>query len=313
MINTYIITGFLGSGKTTFLNHLLAYHKNQSNLVIENEFGDVNIDSQLIAGKVEQVFELTSGCICCSLDSEFIKTLIHIAENGKKPDNLFIETTGIADAGEIIGILNSPDLRENFSLKHCICIIDAQNIEERLVQTYEAAKQITVSDVLVINKVNDSGDQYLKEMMEQINPFTTIFNSSNGLIDFDELERLPRNNDIAMPKKPKTFTLKTKHSINTVVFETDELLDFNILMNILNVNFSLYSHQLYRLKGLIKTNRGKQNYLVQSTGKYISCVGTNLQGGWKSTSVLVFIGTDLKTVTINRILKPAILKNGQLI
>jgi G3E family GTPase len=308
MINTYIITGFLGAGKTTFLNHLLAHHKNQSNLVIENEFGDVNIDSQLIVGKVEQVFELTSGCICCSLDSEFIKTLNHIAENGKKPDNLFIETTGIADAGEIIGILNSPDLRENFSLKHCICILDAQNIEERLVQTYEAAKQITVSDVLVINKVNDSGDQYLKEMMEQINPFATIFNSSNGLIDFTGLERLPRNNDIAMPKKPKTFTLKTKHSINTVVFETDELLDFNILMNILNVNFSMYSHQLYRLKGLIKTNRGNQNYLVQSTGKYISCVGTNLKGGWKSTSVLVFIGTDLKTATINRILKPAIIK-----
>ena len=312
MINTYIITGFLGAGKTTFLNHLLVHHKNQSNLVIENEFGDVNIDSQLIVGKVEQLFELTSGCICCSLDSEFIKTLMHIAENGKKPDNLFIETTGIADAGEIIEILNSPDLRGHFSLKHCICIVDAQNIEERLVQTYEAAKQIAVSDVLIINKLNNSGDQNLKEMMEQINPFATIFNSSNGLIDFNALEKLPRSSDIVMQKKPKTFTLKTKHSINTVVFETDELLDFNILMNILNVNFSLYSHQLYRLKGLIKTNRGKQNYIAQSTGKYISCVATNIKGGWKSKSVLVFIGTDLKNETINRILKPAIIKNDNI-
>jgi len=75
MINLYVITGFLGAGKTKFLNHYLKHHATSKNLVIENEFRKVNIDSRLITEKIDEVVELTNGCICCSLDNELVEVL----------------------------------------------------------------------------------------------------------------------------------------------------------------------------------------------------------------------------------------------
>jgi len=150
MINLYIITGFLGAGKTTFLNHYLKHHATSKNLVIENEFGKVNIDSRLITEKIDEVVELTNGCICCSLDNELVEVLAKIIKNNDKPDNVFIETTGIADTGNIIGIIKSPEVKKYFDFKSSICIVDAENIEDRLLETFETAKQITVSDIIIV-------------------------------------------------------------------------------------------------------------------------------------------------------------------
>ena len=168
MINTFIITGFLGAGKTTFLNFLLKQHASQSNIVIENEFGKANIDSLLIDEKIDQIVELTSGCICCSLNNELVDSLAKLNKLAKKPDNLFIETTGIADAGNIISILKSPLFEEKFKLINVICIVDAETIEDRLVDTLEAGKQIAVSNLILINKTNLVNKDYLKKLKEKV-------------------------------------------------------------------------------------------------------------------------------------------------
>ena len=73
-INVYIITGFLGSGKTTLLNNLLQQFGNEKNVVIENEFGKINIDATLVNGAYEAVYELTNGCICCSINNQLLET-----------------------------------------------------------------------------------------------------------------------------------------------------------------------------------------------------------------------------------------------
>ena len=101
-IAVHIITGFLGSGKTTFLNHLANSVKPERVMVIENECGDVNIDGALIMDDVEDIIELNAGCICCSLAEGLLDVLATISERKSDIDRLVIETTGIADPTSII-------------------------------------------------------------------------------------------------------------------------------------------------------------------------------------------------------------------
>ncbi len=308
MINTYIITGFLGAGKTTFLNHLLKHHSNQNNLVIENEFGKVNIDATLITEKVDQLVELTSGCICCSLGNELIEVLAKIAHSDKKPHNVFIETTGIADTSSIIGMTKSPEVTKYFNLKASICIVDSENVEDRLIETFETAKQISVSDIIIVNKLNMVGEHYyskIESLIKVINPFAKILKSHDGSANFNELEITFNNNQFLIPEAIKNTSLNTPHKINTVYFETNDCFDLDKLTRALHINFLLYPHQLFRLKGFVNTMPNNIRYLVQSTGKHMVFTPSKNEGN-NIKSELVFIGLQLKTETIKRILRPAI-------
>jgi G3E family GTPase len=309
MINTFIITGFLGAGKTTFLNFLLKQHASQSNIVIENEFGKANIDSLLIDEKIDQIVELTSGCICCTLNNELVDSLAKLNKLAKKPDNLFIETTGIADAGNIISILKSPLFEEKFKLINVICIADAETIEDRLVDTLEAGKQIAVSNLILINKTNLVNKDYLKKLVpliKNVNPFAKVFESADGSVDFKQIETMNLYSDHHLPEL--TTTPVTEHKINTVMFKTTEKFDLKKLDYALTVNFMLYPHQLFRLKGFIASNQDQKIYCVQSAGSNITYnVASNNPNINKNESILIFIGRGLKTETINRILNPTLI------
>jgi G3E family GTPase len=308
MINIYLITGFLGSGKTTFLNHFLKHHSSLKNLVIENEFGKVNIDTKLITEKIDQIIELTNGCMCCSLNGELIEVLAQIIKNKNKPDNVFIETTGIADTSNIIGMITLPDVKKHFSLKACICIIDAENIEDRLSETFETAKQITVSDILIVNKLKGVAPNYfttIEAILKQINPMGEILKSFDGSINFNDLEKIINEHEFEMPSNTQDITLKISHRINTVYFETNDTFDLDKLTHVLHVNFLLYPHQLFRLKGFVNTMPNNLRYLIQSTGKQIQFTKV-LNNNNEIKSELVFIGLQLKTETIKRILRPAL-------
>jgi G3E family GTPase len=309
MIKIYVITGFLGSGKTTFLNHFLKNNSNSKNLVIENEFGKINIDSKLITEKIDEIIELTNGCICCSLDNELIEILANIIKKENKPNNIFIETTGIADTGNIIGILKSEEIKKFFDYKGCICIVDIENIENRLNETFETSKQIAVSDIIVINKINSIIAYYasnVKDLVKKINPFAHIFESFNGSLNFNELENHLNNiHEFNLPTNLKNTPLQSGHKINTVYFETSKRFDFGELTYALHVNFLLYPHQLFRLKGFVNTKKNNQRYLIQSTGNHISLTPVKNEE-WILKSELVFIGIELKTETIQRILRPSL-------
>ena len=284
----------------------MKHHATSKNLVIENEFGKVNIDSRLITEKIDEVVELTNGCICCSLDNELVEVLAKIIKNNNKPDNVFIETTGIADTGNIIGIIKSPEVKKYFDFKSSICIVDAENIEDRLLETFETAKQITVSDIVIVNKLNTVGINYfgtVEKIVKEINPFAEILKSIDGSVNFTELESILNKGDFKVPINLKNTSLNTPHKINTVYFETNDLFDIGELTYALHVNFLLYPHQLFRAKGFVSTNSGW--YLVQSTGKHM--VFTPVKDANSIVkSELVFIGLQLKSETIKRILRPAI-------
>ena len=105
-----IITGFLGSGKTTLLNNLIKKYKEKKFAIIENEIGEIGIDGGLIVGAEENIFELSNGCICCSINNDFHQTINQLFEGGYNFNHLLIETTGIADPDPIIqAFISSPN------------------------------------------------------------------------------------------------------------------------------------------------------------------------------------------------------------
>jgi G3E family GTPase len=308
-INVYIISGFLGSGKTTLLNHLLQQFGKEKNIVIENEFGKINIDSSLVKGSFENVYELTNGCICCSMNNQLLETLTQIVSLESHPDNLFIETTGIADAGEIAANFTSLFVSEAFDLKKIITVVDAQNLLFYKDSNPEVEKQIVAANCVLINKsalVKTEILENIKDFIQSINHYTTIIISNESSLDQINLET--ENNPIALTTET-VYKSKNIHKIKTILYETNDHFDIQNLKYQLFRNLYLYYHQIYRIKGYV-LNAENEAFLVQTTGKTVEI---NLAKNQIITkSQLVFIGKELELKTIERLLKSAVNKKNKL-
>ncbi|SHG54316.1 GTPase, G3E family [Flavobacterium micromati] len=301
-IYVYLLTGFLGSGKTTLLNTLLQQFSDQKNIVIENEFGKINIDTTLIKGKFESVFELTNGCICCSISNQLFETLSLIDSLPEKPNNLFIETTGIADAGEVASIFNQLYISEKFDLKKIICVVDAQNINYYIDSAVEIHKQIVASDCILINKTETielNEIDSVKKLVKSLNPFAEIILSKDGGLLKDFLFT-PNNSKIRIENT--IDQTKNIHNIKSLLFETDSKFNIQQLKYELFKILYLYYHQIFRIKGYV-LDTNNEVFLVQSIGKTTSI--TPVKNKKIEKSQLVFIGTVLEIKSIERLMKPA--------
>ncbi|MEM7299195.1 MAG: GTP-binding protein, partial [Bacteroidota bacterium] len=179
-----LITGFLGSGKTTFLNHLIRERSSERMLVIENEVGKCNVDGALVESGVEEVVELTAGCLCCSLSDGLLDVLEVVSAKQDQFDRLIIETTGVADPSSIVQVfLADPMVGRFFELEQVICVADAGLVEDWLEETEEALRQIVMADVILLNKADTVSENYLPvltQRMQGINPHALILNGANG-------------------------------------------------------------------------------------------------------------------------------------
>ena len=304
-IDVYIITGFLGSGKTTLLNNLLGQFSAEKNVVIENEFGKINIDATLINGAFDTVFELTNGCICCSINNQLLETLTLIHGLDNKPDNLFIETTGIADGGEIAANFTSPYIADAFDLKKIITVIDAENILFYKDSNIEVQKQIVAADTIIINKyhlISDEINLEINDFIKSVNPFATLILSKEGTLARNYLK--DKNRQKTVTPVP-LFKTESAHEIKTILYETEKYFDIQMLKYELFKNMYLYYHQIYRIKGYV-LNAEKEVFLVQTIGKTVEITASEKQD--ISQSQLVFIGKELTLKTIERLLKGAIIK-----
>lgn len=174
-----IITGFLGSGKTTLLNNFIRKYPEKKFAVIENEFGDIGIDSQLISGKLDGIFELSNGCICCTLNEDFYVTLSSLMESTYTFNHLLVETTGIADPLSVVRLfLSNEEIQEYFKIDSVICVADVTILEELIEEMPEIRKQIAVSDIILLNKADLSSKIYIDEalkILQNVNPLAKKF------------------------------------------------------------------------------------------------------------------------------------------
>ncbi len=149
-----IITGFLGSGKTTLLNQILQNNHNQKVAVLVNEFGDINIDAQLLVSYDDDMVELSNGCICCTINEGLVEAVKRILAREEKVDRLIIETTGVADPLPIILTFVGSDFRDFTRLDSVITLIDAETFTPEHFNSEVAYKQIAYGDILLLNKTD---------------------------------------------------------------------------------------------------------------------------------------------------------------
>jgi len=154
-----LLTGFLGSGKTTLVNHILSGSHGRRIGVIVNEFGELGIDAALITGASGSVIELANGCICCATQGDLKRSLRDIAAAGDDIEALLIETSGLADPEPVVVELQSVPIAGAFRLDGVITVIDAENFDRNLDHAEAAFQQIVSGDLLVINKTDLVGPQ----------------------------------------------------------------------------------------------------------------------------------------------------------
>ncbi len=150
-----VLTGFLGAGKTTLLNRILTEQHGKKIAVIENEFGEVGVDHQLVISGEEELFEMNNGCICCSVRGDLIRILGRLLKRKDRLDGILIETTGLADPGPVAQtFFTDEEMKTRFRLDSIVTVVDAKHIWLHLDDSPEAKKQIGFADVIILNKTD---------------------------------------------------------------------------------------------------------------------------------------------------------------
>ncbi len=155
-----VVTGFLGAGKTSLLNRILTDPAMKNTAVVINEFGEIGLDHLLVEKTDDNIFEMSSGCLCCTIRGELVDTLINLIEKRDRGDvlafeRLVIETTGLADPAPVLHtLMNHPYLVERYRLEGVICVVDTVNGDATLDTHAEAVKQVAVADRIVITKAD---------------------------------------------------------------------------------------------------------------------------------------------------------------
>ncbi|MBE9101613.1 CobW family GTP-binding protein [Vacuolonema iberomarrocanum] len=163
-----IITGFLGSGKTTLLNHILSNNKDLKVAVLVNEFGDINIDSQLLVSMEEDMVELSNGCICCTINDGLVEAVYRILERDARIDYMVIETTGVADPLPILLTFLGTELRDLTRLDSVITMVDAETFTSDHFESEAALKQITYGDVTILNKTDLAAPEQVEKLEDYV-------------------------------------------------------------------------------------------------------------------------------------------------
>jgi len=163
-----VLTGFLGAGKTSLLNHILTAEHGKKVAVIINEFGEIGIDQQLVIGADEEIFEMNNGCICCTVRGDLIRIIGSLMRRRNKFDHLLIETTGLADPGPVIQtFFMDEDVHRQVALDAVVTVVDAKHVQQHWGDR-EVIEQIGFADVILLNKTDLVTESELVELESKI-------------------------------------------------------------------------------------------------------------------------------------------------
>lgn len=178
-----VLSGFLGSGKTTLLNQMLKADHGLRIAVMINDFGEVNIDKDLVVGQTGDVVELSGGCLCCTIRGDLLESARALLSSGREFDYLIVETSGLAEPSAVAQTFLAPELEESFRLDAVVTVVDSANIETWLEHHETAAEQIRCADLLVANKldlVTPEDVDRIKIRLAEINVDARVLPSING-------------------------------------------------------------------------------------------------------------------------------------
>ena len=300
-----LLTGFLGSGKTTLLNHILKNKHGKRIAVIENEFGDIGIDSDLIIGKNDEIFEMENGCICCSVRSDLIETLNRLMDRQEKFDYVLIEGTGLASPGPVAqAFLLENEITQSLTLDGIITLIDSKHIWNHLNDIEVAWEQIAFSHILLLNKsdlVSSEESKKLERHVRSINPTAKLFNTENAEIDLNHLLNIGGFDLSRVSLSDKEFLDHNLHSehhehesdITSVSLTFSGTIDPDQFNHWLRMLLIMEGMDVFRAKGILNVKNSNKRYIFQSV--YMLFEG-RFDDSWDNRpkeNKMVFIGRNL--------------------
>ncbi|KAJ1440795.1 CobW/HypB/UreG, nucleotide-binding domain-containing protein [Ochromonadaceae sp. CCMP2298] len=195
-----IITGFLGAGKTTLVNYILKEQNTWKICVVENEFGEVSIDNDLVKENLaakEDIIMMDNGCVCCSVRGDLVRAFSMLVSRRKEFDAIIIETTGLADPSPIVFTFNSNSLiQDNYRIDSVVCLVDAKHINIHLDDIKpegninEAEHQIAFADRILLNKLDLVSKEELEDVEDRIksmNSFATLIRTERSRAPLDQV------------------------------------------------------------------------------------------------------------------------------
>lgn len=301
-----VITGYLGAGKTTLLNRILSEKHDKNYAVIVNEFGEIGIDGSLVVGADEDIFEMSNGCICCSVRGDLIETVDNLLASGRQLDAIIIETTGLADPAPVAQtFLQEENVRSKTQLDAILTVVDAKHLTVELEASREAKEQIAFADIILLNKidlVDDFGS--LKTLIEAINPLAKIYETNHCDIDLDLL--LSQNAfalDRTLVRDPDFLNSHHHHhhdsDVQSFSLQADRPLDRQLFFAWMQWVLEHFGMDMLRTKGILSFANEEERFVVQGVHQLIEGVA---QRPWEAdeqrTSQLVFIGRNLPQAII---------------
>lgn len=332
LIPATILTGFLGSGKTTLLKRVLAEAHGQKIAVIENEFGEENIDSDiLVSDTTEQIIQMSNGCICCSIREDLRTTLQDLAAKKRRGeldfDRVVIETTGVADPGPVAQTFFMDDeIAESYLLDSILTLVDAKHATGQLDDRQEARRQIGFADQIFVSKADLVSAPELEALMHRIrhmNPrapqravhFGEValsevfdlrgFNLNTKLeIDPDFLKEDGHDHDhdhdhdahCDHPSHAHADGHHHRHDddVKSFVFRSERAFDPAKLEDFLGAIVNIYGPRMLRYKGVLHMQGTERKVIFQGVHQLMgSDLGPQWQEQEQRMSKMVFIGIDL--------------------
>ena len=328
LIPATILTGFLGSGKTTLLKRVLTEAHGQKIAVIENEFGEENIDNEILVSDAnEQIIQMNNGCICCSIREDLRATLQDLAEKRRKGelnfDRVVIETTGLADPGPVAQTFFMDDeIAESYLLDSILTLVDAKHAMQQLDARQEARRQVGFADQIFISKTDLVGKEEVDALMHRLKhmnpraPQKAVHFGEVALADVFDLRGFNLNAKLDIdPNFLKDNSHEHEHEhgehcdhpshhhghhhahdddVKSFVFRSERAFDPAKLEDFLGAIVNIYGPRLLRYKGVLNMTGTERKVIFQGVHQLMgSDLGPEWAAGEARTSKMVFIGIDL--------------------
>jgi len=306
MVPVTILTGFLGSGKTTLLNRILKEDHGHKIAVIENEFGEVGVDSEIIENSDEQIVEMNNGCICCTVRGDLIKILGTLKERRVKGelkfDRVVIETTGMADPGPVAQtFFTDEDIGSYYLLDSILTVVDAKHASRQLDEFHEAQEQVGFADRILLSKtdlVSEDEVQKLTARVKKMNPRAPVKKVHFGDAPIGEVLDIRGFNLNAILELDPEFLTDSHHEhhdeVESFVFKSDKPFDGDKLEQFLSGMIQVYGPDLLRYKGVLWMKGKPQRVVFQGVHMMMGGdMGKPWAKGEKKSSTLIFIGKKL--------------------
>lgn len=294
-----VLTGYLGAGKTSVLNHLLAARPGRY-AVIVNEFGAVGVDGALVESGAEELIELSSGCLCCVVRGDLIRTMRTLLAEETGLDGILIETTGVANPSPVIQtFLADQVLSARCRLDAVVTVADCLRIADQVTREDEAADQVALASILLLNKSLEGDAEAAEVALRRLNPLAPVHRIERGRIDpalvldtggydLDRAADLPRPLDEG-GREGHTVAAGLSH----VCMTAERPVDAEALERWLTDLLSVRGEQILRTKGILEVKGEERKLVVQAVNMALE---GDFCGRWPAgprQSRLVFIGRAL--------------------